>query len=140
MNCRIDDAHLLWRWIQNRGGIAVWRSVNLSNPGASWRTPADVKEKPTWEAGDVSEIVTDPESVIVSFDKEVKRFHVGVRPGANNPCVFKVTDGGSRRIRAETEKAGDGAYHVFDYECQDAIIMAPSAKMTLADWARKEGL
>ena len=29
-------------WIKTRGGIAVWQSVNLSNPGATWTTPATI--------------------------------------------------------------------------------------------------
>jgi hypothetical protein len=29
-------------WIKTRGGLAIWQSVNLSNPGASWSTPATI--------------------------------------------------------------------------------------------------
>jgi len=130
--CTIENAPRFWDWIQGRGGIAVWHSVNLANPGASWSTPADVTTKPTWEAADAPErIVTDPERVIVSVDREVKRFHVGVRRG-DQGMTFKVTDGGSRRIHREVEKAGEGAYHRF--ECQDAVIMAPESAMTLSEW------
>jgi ribosomal protein S6 len=139
-HCTIENAPRFWDWIQNRGGIAVWRSINLSNPGASWSTPADRQDKPTWEAGSVPErIVTDPDQVLVSVDREVKRFHVAVRPGSQG-LTLKVTDGGSRRIRREVEKAGEGAYHVFDYGDHDnAVIMAPEKTMTLREWFH-EGL
>jgi hypothetical protein len=44
-------------WIARRGGVAVWHSINLSNIGASWSTPALREDgtptpKPTWEADD----------------------------------------------------------------------------------------
>ena len=58
-------------------------------------------------------------------DIEVKRFRVGVRWGSQG-FTLKVTDGGSRRIRREVSKAGDGAYHVFDYMTQEAVIMKPA--------------
>ena len=58
--------------------------------------------------------------------EEVKRFHVGVRMGSNG-LALKVTDGGSRRIRREVSKAGEGAYYAFDYLTQDAIILRPKS-------------
>lgn len=139
LTCTIDNAPRFWDWIQNRGGLAVWQSINMSNPGASWTTPADRVEKPTWEANDRPEkIVTDPDEVVVSVDKEVKRFHVGVR--RSNGFMFKVTDGGSRRIRREVEKAGKGAYYIFDYEDYDnAVIIAPDQQMTLREWNEARG-
>lgn len=138
-HCTIENAERFWDWIKNRGGIAVWRSVNLSNPGASWSTPGDKTDKPTWQTADTPErIITDPEDVIVNVDKEVKRFHVAVR---GEGMMFEVSDGGNRRISREVEKAGDGAYHVFDYmDYDNAVIMAPESTMTLAEWVRKEGL
>ena len=62
--CSLENARLFADWIANRGGVAVWRSVNLSNPGASWSTPALTVEgeptpKPTWQAANTPEkIVT----------------------------------------------------------------------------------
>jgi len=35
-----EHATKMLGWLQTRGGIAVWPSVNLSNPGASWSTGA----------------------------------------------------------------------------------------------------
>src|SRR5262245_8279659 len=125
-----EHATKMLDWLQTRGGIAIWPSVNLSNPGASWSTPA-LKEdgspmtKPTWQAANEPErIITSIDDVMVSIDKEVKRFRVGVRMGRQG-FSLKVTDGGTRRIRAAVAKAGEGAYHSFDYETQEAVIMAP---------------
>lgn len=136
--CTIENAPKFWEWIQTRGGIAVWQSVNLSNAGASWSTPAMSKEglpteKPTWESDSKpSRIIKDAGEVMVSIDKEVKRFHVAIRRGQ---CFnFKCTDASSRKIRQACEKAGDGSYHMFDYETQEAVIMAPDKQMSLQEW------
>jgi len=136
--CTIDNAPRFADWIENRGGVAIWRSVNLPNPGASWSTPALTEEgepypKPTWQVDTKPDaVITDPRDIEVTVDREVKRFRVGIR--RSNGFSFKVTDGGSRRIRAAVEKAGEGAYHVFDYDTQEAVIMVPASSVSLQEW------
>jgi len=136
------NAERMATWIKERGGIAVWRSINLSNPGASWSTPALNTDgtstgKPTWQAANEPEaVITDPNDVLVSTDVEVKRFRVGVRMGSQGFMV-KVTDAGSRRIRAEVEKAGEGAHYTFDYETQQAVIWKPTSVLSLVEWQVK---
>ena len=126
-------------WIQKRGGVAVWKSINLSNPGASWSTPALTEDgkpsqKPTWQAANEPiKVVTDPEQIGVLTVKELKRFRVAVE---QHGLSLKVSDGSSRRIRSKVAKAGDDAYHVFDYETQEAVIMVPTGKVSLAEWAK----
>ena len=34
------NAVQVWQWFQQRGGIAVWKSVDMSNAGQSWTTPS----------------------------------------------------------------------------------------------------
>jgi hypothetical protein len=139
--CSASNALKIWRWLTKRGGIAVWRSVNLSNPGASWTTPAFEADgvtpytKPTWQADNKPErIITDPALVMVQTDREVRRFRVGVRVGGSGMQV-EVTDAGSRKIRAAVAKAGVGSYHQFGYTTQEAVIMTPSEKpMMIKDW------
>lgn len=139
-HCAMANAATFWKWLKTRGGLAVWGSVNMSNPGASWTTPALDSEgkattKPNWQCSETPcRIITDPDEVTVAWDKEVKRFRVGVRMGSQG-FMLKVTDGGTRRIRAAVEKAGEGAYHVFDYDTQEAVIMAPDKTMTLTEWS-----
>ena len=130
------------QWLTNRGGIAVWQSINLSNPGASWTTPAhnddgSLYAKPNWQAGNEPRIITDPADIAVSTDRELKRFRVGIRRGTQG-YMMKVTDGGSRRIHAEVAKAGEGAYHVFDYSTQEAVIMKPVEVLPIIDYLRRE--
>jgi ribosomal protein S6 len=137
-----ENAEKIWGWLHERGGIAVWTSVNLSNPGAGWTTPARREDgsptgKPSWQAGDTPQIITDPADVLVSVDKEVGRFRVAVRM-ASQGLMTKVSDGGARRIRRAVAKAGEGAYHVFDYSTQQAVIMAPEKTMPLTEWHERE--
>lgn len=140
LHCTMQNAPLFWKWLKTRGGLAEWGSVNLSNPDITWTTPAldpqgNPTTKPNWQCSETPcRVITDADEVEVCWDKEVKRFRVGVRMGAQG-FTLKVTDGGTRRIRAAVEKAGEGAYHVFDYETQEAVIMAPEKKISLTEWA-----
>lgn len=134
-----ENAQRIWEWLQTRGGLAIWMSINLSNPGASWTTPVNdaggkPTEKPTWQADSKPyRIITDPAEVVVSVDEEVKRFHIGVRMGSQG-MTMKVTDGGTRRIRAEVAKAGKGAYYLFDFDTQEAVIMKPKSMVPIAEY------
>ena len=139
--CRPENVGKYREWLATRGGLAVWESINFSNPGCSWTTPVRNADgtpvtKPSWEADNKpAHIITSEDDVDVVVDAEIKRFRVGVRRGTSNPFLIKVTDGGSRRIRREVAKAGDGAYHVFDYETQEAFILAPEKRVPLREWA-----
>jgi len=143
--CNVVNAPKFWDWIVNRGGVARWPSVNLANLGASWSTPAKdttgaPTTKPTWQVGNTPTIFTDPAKIGVYVDVEVNRFRVGIRRGSQG-YTFKCTDGGSRKIRAAIETAGEGAYHVFDYDTQEAVIMAPKGEpISLAEWHKREGV
>jgi len=146
--CRIEDAPQIWDWVKNRGGIAVWTSVDLCNPGKSWTTPVLTKEgnisgKPSWQAADApAQIITNPDEILVSKDKIVARFHVAIRPSRDNfgpllgfiPRRIELTTGSSNRVEKAVRKAGEGAYHVFDYGTQEAVILAPVSTTTLTEW------
>ena len=134
-----ENAARIWNWLQTRDGLAIWMSINLSNPGASWTTPVNNADgtpttKPTWQADDKPmRIITDPAEVVVSVDEEVKRFHVAVRVG-NQGMTLKCTDGATRRIRREVMNAGDNAFYRFDYETQEAVIMKPKSMVPIAEY------
>lgn len=132
-------------WIATRWGVAVWSGLDLSNPRDIFtpviaRDPADYKllptpvERPHWSVGaEPSRIVTDPAEVEVLAWVEHKRFRVGVRRGAQG-LSFKVTDGGTRRIRAavsKLEEEGFEATYAFDYSTQEAIILKCSGAVPL---------
>jgi hypothetical protein len=146
LECTQENAPKLAEWIKAGRGLAHWRSLDLSNPGQSWTTPArtlDGKPQPkaNWRmANEPDFIVESADDVTVFVDREVKRFHVGIRRSGNG-LSFKCTDASSRRIEREVEKAGDGAYHLFDYSFQDAVIMAPEPgkSITLTEWIKQHG-
>jgi len=148
-----SNARQVWEWLQNRGGIAIWKSINLSNPGASWLCPfhdenGRQKGKPTWQAeSQPSRIITDPAEVVVDVPKEVRRFYVAVRMGGNG-LSLKLTDGATRRVRAAVDKANiayakergldpddvQEAWYEFDYETQEAVILVPDSTQPIEDY------
>lgn len=141
-HCTQENAPKFLDWIKNRGGIAVWKSIDLSDLDKSWSSPAFQGDngdrtpypKPNWKcASEPSRIITDPADVEVMTDKEVKRFRVGVRPGSNGMSM-KVTDGGTRRIWAAVAKAGDTAHYEFDYMTQEAVIYVADKIVPLNEW------
>lgn len=139
---RVDasDARQIRDWLANRGGLAVWESVDLSRPGDSVTTPvlkSDGNPTPKpyyWVGAEPARIITDPDEVEVARYREVKRFHVATRLGAQGFKV-KVTDGGTRRINREVRKAGPGATYVFDYgDYNNAVILAPDGVVPLKEF------
>ena len=100
--CSAENAPRFAEWIAKRGGVAVWGSVNLSNPGASWSTPA-LKEdgspmpKPNWQASEKPRIVTDAAHIGVCTDKLFKAFRVSVRVSGSG-MMLKLTDASQRRL------------------------------------------
>lgn len=149
-NHEIQEANApkILEWFRDRGGLAIWDSVNLSNPGASWTAPVNdehgkPKGKPTWEASnEPSRVITDMAEVDVITAQEIKRFHIGVRMGSQG-LSLKVTDGGTRRIRAAVAKANlehgeDKAWYVLDRGTQEAVIMVEAGRVPLAEWAEKK--
>jgi len=158
--CSAANASLFYTWLTKRGGIAIWKSINLGNAGASWSSPATIRKgdtqdcpageedqivpypKPNWQCENTpSRIITDINEVVVEIPKEVKRFYVAVRRSGNG-LSLKVTDGGTRRIRAACEKAGAGAgsWYEFDYSSQEAVIYVPSETIPLKEWIEKHGV
>lgn len=137
--CIPSNAPKFREWITSRGGVAVWDSINLSNPGASWSSPALALDgspttKPTWQAADKpSRIITDPAEILVDLPVEVKRFHVAVRRSSQG-LSYKLTDASSRKVEAATAKAGPEAWYEFDYGSQEAVIYKPGRSIPLSEW------
>ena len=134
-----ENAEKMLEWIKSRGGLAIWNSVNLSNPGSSWTTPANKEDgtptaKPSWELADKPErIITDASECEVITAKEVKRFHVAIRRGSEG-FSFKLTDASSRKVKEAVKKAGNEAWYEFDYGSQECVILVPGTKINLVDW------
>lgn len=132
------DAERIADWLKNRGGLFIWGCLDLGSAGRTWTTPATNADgtpvtKPHWSASNTPiRHITDIADVEVCHDKEVKRFRVGLKRGSG--FRIDVSDAGSAKIKREVAKAGDGAYHEFDYETQEAVIMAPDKVVPLSEW------
>ena len=150
-------------WLANRGGIAHWKSINLSNPGGSWSTPATIRRgdcadplkagedpntilpypKPNWQCPNQPSFVTTSENdVIVEVPVEFKRFRISLR-GSSNGLSLKLTDASTAKIRRgvdqAAEKTGKDAWYEFDYENQQAIIFVSGTQTPLKDYKTVSG-
>jgi hypothetical protein len=112
-------------WIKNRGGVKVWRNIDLSSCGAGpIFTPAtENKEvvgadvnvegqvpypKPSWRV-DNGEVITDINRFrFVKSFKEFKRIRVALQRGSG--FNFQLTDGSQRKV----DRALDQAREKFD--------------------------
>lgn len=140
------NAARIYDWLKTRGGLAVWGSVNLSDPTKSWTAPLNDdngvrKTKPRWECTtEPVRIITDPAEVMVSVPKEVDRFRVAVRMGAQG-FMLKLTDASGRKLNARKEKAhakhNTTVFHEFDYNTQEAVIYADTEVVPIEDYIRK---
>jgi hypothetical protein len=138
-----ENAPKFSEWLKKRGGLAVWRSVDLSDPGASCTTPALTEDgkaypQPHWKYDNKPErIVIDANEVQVQRMVEVKRFHVATKRG--NSFNYVLTDGAQRRLYRELEKAG--STYIFDYGAyENCIILKPDKVQTLTEWEAKQAL
>jgi hypothetical protein len=141
---KADAAETVLGWINTRGGVLVWNSIDLSDPYKSWTTPAtgpagEPVTKPSWQAAnEPAQHITSADDIEVVVPKEARRFRVALRMGASGIRV-KLTDASSRKLRAALDKLGPASWHEFDYATQEAICYVPStATVTLAAYARKE--
>lgn len=135
-----ENATLIRTWLEQRGGIAIWRSADLSDPGASVTTPVNAEDgtptqKPGWKWQATPErIITSIDEVEVVVPEEVKRFRVALRRGGNG-LKIKLTDAASKRVRDAVAKAGEGAWYEFGgdaFSGAQAIIYKPGMTIPLA--------
>ena len=139
-----ENAAKVLEWFQTCGGIAIWSTEDASE---SWTSPLNAakgkyKGKQAIRTRRDSRIhpdriITSADEVLVHTDREVARFHVAVCMGSQGLKV-KLTDATPAKVKKALEKAGPHAYHAFDYERQDALIMAPDGQtVTLTQWAKE---
>lgn len=116
-------------WIANRGGVQVWDNVNLSTPGKGpMFTPANDVDgtptvKPSWSVARGEVVTSIHRFAFVKAWKEVKRFHVAIRPGSQG-MSFKLTDASSRRVWKVADQ-NPGAHYRFDYDTQECVFEMP---------------
>lgn len=141
-----ENAKKFWDWIKDRGGVAVWRSVDLSDPGQSWSTPrmtatGEAASPPTWRASAAPDkVITNPANIGV-YDRElVRTIRVGIERGSELSWV--LTAAASDRLRLALRLIGDGAFYEFSLDDNGrrvAVLYRSVPLGSLADYARKEG-
>ena len=135
--CTEENAPKFAEWITTRGGLLLWKSIDLSARHPGWTGPVLNKDgspatKPAYHAVE-HRIITDPNVVGVETLKEVKRFHVALRWKPQR-MAWVVTDGSQRKIDRALARAGEGSCQVFDYGTQEAVILVPSRTISLKEW------
>lgn len=124
------------RWIEHCGGVAVWESGDLGQPGRSWLTPACLNDgspsqRPHWSAANQPQrVIVDPAQVEVVERREVKRLRVAVRPGYG--LGLRLTDASNKRLKRALAEAGDGAIYAF--EGNEALVLAVVSRTPLPQW------
>ncbi len=140
--CTPENVPQFKEWLQ-RGGLAIWNSANLSNPSKTWTCPlygkdGNLKEKPSWEAGEITRIIKDSAEVVVEIPKEVRRFHVAIRRGSQG-MSFKLTDGSTNKLHKIIEKVSKeynkDAWYEFDYSSQEAVIYIAESETPINEWS-----
>lgn len=105
------------RWLSKHGGVAVWKSIDLSRPGEECLMPyADEQgvkyAKPHWRYSDDPIVVTDESNVSVYRERFYKQIPVALRRGSQG-LSLKVTDASMRKVNralAECEAKHGNAY------------------------------
>lgn len=119
------DAPRIADWLANRGGVAIWESLDLSDAGARTFTPADAS-RPSWQYADKPvDVVTQPSDVGVYSETLFKAFPVSLRR-SNNGLAFKLTDSAQRKVDKAMadcrEKHGNAHYRKGVLEDKPASI------------------
>jgi len=134
LTINIKHAALHVEWITERGGVALWHSLDLGRPDTIWSTPANANGRPHWSADTAPyALITDPAEIAVVQYTEFKRIHVALRVSGNGLSV-KLTDASNGRLNKYLAKAGEGATYEFDYGSQEAVILVPKETVSLAAW------
>jgi hypothetical protein len=125
------NAETIWGWLKERGGVSMWRSIDLSDPTASWITPrlteaGEPASKPSWKAEPTPHrIISSADEIEVSRPVELKRIKAIVRRGAQG-FSLKLTDACTRRVReaVDTARAKHGvAWFEIDYFANEVVIL-----------------
>ena len=145
--CTINNAKRVASWIRERGGIAIWKSIDLSRPGESSLTPARTEEgepypKPHWMYGNEPVIETDPERVGVCVEEVYKVIPVSLRRGAQG-LVLKLTDASQRKLdralAACETKHGDARWVRGGLDDRPAMtVLYATSTISLAEWQKEQ--
>ena len=148
-----SNAHRLADWLQNRGGLVIWESHDLGNPGRSVTCPyrdaaGNVKASPGWQYPKPGRHITDPAEVAVETPREVARLRVRLKQAG---MQLTLTAASSRKLRDTMNQHGEGAWYVFASTGSsqgstphgllngedEAIVFVPDSILPLPEWLAK---
>ena len=135
ITCVPENAERFAMWIRERGGICLWKSLNLSNPGASRCTPFRTEDgqeasKPSWQADNApAVVVTSMDEVGVEIPVEVRRLKIHL---VQHGMKVVLTDASTRKVREAVDKAGDRAFYTFEDDM--AVIWEVRGTVGLEEW------
>lgn len=153
VECTEENAPKFLKWVRERGGVALWKSVNLSNPSASWTTPATIRKgdcegqegdeiipypKPNWQVG-APEVITDAKDIGVYADELYKAIPVALKLSGMN---YVLTDGSNRKVKKLLEDCkalhGDSHYKkgVLPDEDHSIGVYYTKSVISLEEWER----
>lgn len=95
------NAAKLAAWIEHRGGVAVWPSVDLSDPDKQLLTPALTDGEPTarphWKCATEAKLVTTTDQVGIYQESTFREFTVAIRR-SDNGLSAKLTDASQAKV------------------------------------------
>jgi hypothetical protein len=128
-------------WLSNRGGLAVWVSVDLSDLSESWTTPVNDSTgkpvgPPNWKCGGKDtkpdRIITDINEVQVLMPKLVQRLPVALKRSGMKTFLTPASE---KKLKKAVEKAGAGAwYEKGGFFEKEMLIFVPDKVVPLAEF------
>lgn len=104
-----DIARQVAEWINKRGGVALWRSVNLSMPDREWITPIDAP-RPSWMAGEQpAEVARHIKDVEVKVVRDAKKIRVYLDRKHHGMKIL-LTAASTKRLRKWLDKFHPSSY------------------------------
>jgi len=136
------DAARVLTWIKERGGVAIWKSVCLSEPSYSCITPELDKdgkqtEKPSWKVGNKPIIVTDASQIAYIETEEIKMIRISLRISGNG-LMLKLTDASVRKLEKAMKSSGADSYE-FDRNADGkpiARLLKTVKEIPLSEWMK----
>ena len=134
--CNPQDAHKILEWMETRGGLALWHTHDLSNPGQTWTCPlrdaaGKYATKPTWSAGQIHRVIDDVHDAVVEVPKEIGRWRVAVE--RRGSMYLKCTTTSSRKIK-RFQAAHPGSFYNFDYSVQEVVFFVADSITPIKQW------
>jgi hypothetical protein len=111
------NAPKIAKWLRERGGLLIWKSHDLADPGASVTTPAKTAEgadtpPPHWKFPKPDRHITSADELVVFTAKVVETFKVKLVRRGQMGQKLVLSDASTRKVRTKLSKHED-SFHRF---------------------------